>query len=87
MSGVWCISMDAIEPVDYEAIERKRHRCEVRWLIAERNKRKGLAGRMWLKTYLNSSAVSGRRDQLMKDIVTQWRLGNRGEPGEWYVGE
>ncbi len=66
---------------DYAADEKKRHRCEVRWLLRERQVR----GKGWLVTYLNSKNVESRKAALEMDIKAQWRLGNRGEIGEWYV--
>jgi hypothetical protein len=64
--------------------EQFRHRCEVRWLIAERAKR-GKAGRQWLQSYLLRDPVQPRRKQLESDIMSQWTLGNRGEWGRWEV--
>jgi len=73
--------MQATLERDHVADEKKRHRCEVRWLIRERLVR----GKDWLKTYLNSKNVASRKAALEMDIKAQWRLGNRGETGEWYV--
>ncbi len=69
------------EKRDYVADEKKRHRCEVRWLIREVQSR----GKSWLMKYLNSKNVESRKVALNMDIRSQWRLGNRGELGEWYV--
>jgi hypothetical protein len=60
-----------------------RHRCEVRWLLSERTRR-GKAGMQWLRDYLQSSPVKGRRERLEMDIRLQWIAGNRGEPGIWH---
>lgn len=68
--------------VPYSHSEEYRHRCEVRWLIAERIRR-GKDGKMWLRGYLEK--VPLRRDRLEKDIKSQWLLGNRGEPSHWAV--
>ena len=66
----------------YKWSEKYRHRCEVRSLIAERVSR-GKAGRQWLQDFLNK--VPARRNRLERDILSQWKLGNRGELGKWEV--
>lgn len=62
--------------------EQYRHRCEVRWLMAERT-RLGKDGKRWLRDFLEHPSLKGRRDKLMKDIRIQWELGNRGEYERW----
>jgi len=38
----------------------------------------------WLRDFLQSSPVQGRREQLEMDIRLQWIAGNRGEQGIWH---
>ena len=71
---------NANDDVPYSHSEEFRHRCEVRWLIAERIRR-GKDGRVWLRGYLER--VPGRKGRLEQDILRQWNLGNRGEPNHW----
>ena len=71
---------NANDDVPYSHSEEFRHRCEVRWLIAERIRR-GKDGKAWLLGYLQK--VGPRRMQLERDILDQWRLGNRGDYGLW----
>lgn len=62
--------------------EERRHRCEVRQLIAWRVER----GREWLRDYLAQvERVRGKpaRQSLEADILAQWSLGNRGNRGDW----
>lgn len=59
--------------------EQHRHECEVRTLIrAARDK-----GRKWVRDYLDSKPVAGRRERLRGDINEQIKRGNRGQEGEW----
>lgn len=59
--------------------EENRHRCEVRWCIAERTKR----GVNWLREYLANESLASRKGRLEQDILDQWNKGNRGEQGVW----
>lgn len=61
-----------------------RHKCEVRWLLRERIRR-GQAGILWLKGYLQTPPVQARRQMLEKDIREQWKFGNKGQEGDWYL--
>ena len=54
----------------------ERHRCLVRQLLAWRAAR----GLDWLRDYIKGWP---RWDSLKTDFETQWRAGNRGEPGDW----
>lgn len=65
------------------ATEEHRHKCEVRWLLSERTRR-GKDGIAWLRSYLQSQPVRGRREKLEQDIRLQWVAGSRGEPGVWH---
>lgn len=59
-----------------------RHRCEVRQIIAWRVQR----GRAWAQEHLAGvEKIRGKaeRARLEAAIVEQWRLGNRGKPGDW----
>ena len=61
--------------------ELHRHRCEVRNLIraiAEPGR-----GRAWVRDYLDSKPVAGRRERLRADLNTQIKAGNQGNEGEW----
>lgn len=71
---------DNANNVPYTSSEEFRHRCEVRWLIAERV-RLGRDGKQWLLGYLQK--VGPRRMMLERDIIDQWKAGNRGEPNLW----
>jgi len=61
-----------------------RHQCEVRYLL---RKRKEL-GRLWLVSHLELIEKHRGRvavAQLKKDLLFQWRLGNRGDiDGLWF---
>ena len=59
--------------------EQHRHRCEVRSLIRAARER----GREWVRQYLDSKPVAGRRERLRADLNTQIKAGNRGQEGEW----
>ena len=64
-----------------DASEQHRHRCEVRTLlraIAEPGR-----GRAWVRDYLDSKPVAGRRERLRADLNTQIKAGNQGNEGEW----
>ena len=59
--------------------EQHRHRCEVRSLIRAARER----GREWVRQYLDSKPVAGRRERLRADLNTQIKAGNQGNEGEW----
>ena len=59
--------------------EQHRHRCEVRFLIRAARER----GREWVRQYLDSKPVAGRRERLRADLNEQIKRGNRGQEGEW----
>jgi len=68
-------------PVDYEKFEEDRHRSEVRQVLKWRVEDKEKA-----HAYLNAveqKRKHGMGAKLRKDVVEQWTLGNRGEPGDW----
>jgi hypothetical protein len=63
--------------------EAYRHQCEVRDIIAKRVQK----GRPWAIGHLSKiEDARGRKARLAleKDILQQWNLGNRGEPGCWF---
>ena len=62
-----------------DASEQHRHRCEVRSLIRAARDR----GREWVRQYLDSKPVAGRRERLRADLNTQIKAGNQGNEGEW----
>ena len=62
-----------------DANEQHRHRCEVRSLIRAARER----GREWVRQYLDSKPVAGRRERLRADLNTQIKAGNQGNEGEW----
>lgn len=62
-----------------DASEQHRHRCEVRFLIRAARER----GREWVRQYIDSKPVAGRRERLRADLNTQIKAGNRGQEGEW----
>ena len=62
-----------------DASEQHRHRCEVRFLIRAARER----GREWVRQYLDSKPVAGRRERLRADLNTQIKAGNQGNEGEW----
>lgn len=64
--------------------EEHRHRCQVRWLIKLRleDREKALVeingdGKRW-------PGFKVKNPRLVEDVMKQWRLGNRGNPGEWH---
>ncbi len=64
-----------------DSSEQHRHECEVRNLIraiAEPGK-----GRGWVRDYLESKPVAGRRERLRQDLNHQIKAGNSGQEGEW----
>jgi len=79
---VRCVAKKEKRVVVATYTEQFRHRCEVRWLIAERIQR-GKDGKTWLRGYLEHPSVKARRQKLEKDIREQWMLGNRGEHQRW----
>ena len=65
-----------------DSSEQHRHRCEVRavlrWRVTE--------GSDWVKAWLDDLPAwrsKAAAEQLRADVLEQWRLGNRGEPGDW----
>lgn len=64
------------------ATEQHRFRCEVRHLLKLRlNEGKGAAAD-YLQAARSKRGESGAR-KLHEATNTQWRAGNRGNPGEW----
>ena len=62
--------------------EEYRHQCEVRAIIEYRIRR----GRSWAYNFLDGvekQRGKAARERLEQDILRQWSLGNRGEPGLW----
>ena len=59
--------------------EPYRHQCEVRQLLKWRAE-KGLA---WFREYISANRFGGRKAKLLGDVAEQWKLGNRGEKGQW----
>ncbi len=57
------------------SVQEHKYRCLVRWVIKFRQKDRA-ACMKWLDTYKH-------QDNLKEDILTQWRLGSRGEWGDW----
>jgi hypothetical protein len=69
-----------------DSSEQHRHRCETRQLLAWRAQR----GKEWLREFL--SGIERKRgpaaaDRLRYDIAEQWKLGSRGERGDWRQAE
>ena len=62
-----------------DASDQHRHRCEVRSLIRAARER----GREWVRQYLDSKPVAGRRERLRQDLNQQIKAGNSGQDGEW----
>lgn len=62
--------------------EEYRHQCECReWMRRRREQ-----GPEWLRRMLAGiEKARGKEaaERLKRDIATQWRLGNRGAPGDW----
>lgn len=66
--------------------EERRHRCEVTEWIKRRAAKGPQEGKPWLAKVLQDIAKKrGQRaaERLRNDIATQWKAGNRGEPGGW----
>ena len=61
-----------------EGDDQDRHRCLVRWVIRMRIKDRDHAHR-WLLGWNEKH----RGSILERDVVAQWKKGNRGEQGEW----
>jgi hypothetical protein len=61
--------------VSSEAHEEHKRRCLVRQVLAWHAQ--GRAGAV------NTVRMSPAFDRIKDDVNTQWRLGNRGEPGDW----
>lgn len=62
--------------------EEYRHQCEVRAIIDYRIRK----GSNWAHTFLDKvEKERGKkaRAKLEDDILQQWSLGNRGQPGVW----
>jgi len=71
----------ASKSTKYAEVEQYRHECEVREVIKKR-----IADRLNALEYLNLvEQKRGKKagDRLRNDVLTQWRLGNRGEHGDW----
>jgi hypothetical protein len=70
------------EPMQHDATEERRHRCEVRQLLRWRQDR-GLA---WVCEWLAGVALKRGSDaaqRLRSDANQQWGRGSRGERGAW----
>lgn len=62
--------------------ERYRFQCEVRLILALRNKK----GREWARKYFQEIARfrgKAAADLLFDTVRKQWELGNRGITGDW----
>ena len=62
--------------------EAWRHECEVRQALRWRAERGGV----WLDGWMAAVAEKRGREaaiRIRRDVVEQWRLGNRGEAGRW----
>lgn len=57
-------------------LEQTRHRCGVRQLIIWRNE----WGLKKFRVYLSQHQWS---QQVLDDFITQYKLGNKGEHGQW----
>jgi hypothetical protein len=74
-----------VEPIDYEKFEFERHRAEVRQVIRWRIEDRDRAHR-----YLDAVEQKRRHGggaKLRKDVMEQWKLGNRGADGDWRSAE
>lgn len=69
-----------IEPIDYVQFEKDRHECEVRYVLRMR-----VESRERALNYLKAVAEKRPKgiDKLRKDVLDQWKLGNRGIHGDW----
>lgn len=74
-----------VEPIDYEKFEEDRHKHEVRqvlrWRVEDREK---------AVRYLDAVDEKRRHGggaKLRKDVLEQWKLGNRGAPNDWRSAE
>ena len=59
--------------------EEKRHRAEVRQLLAWRKE----WGLQRFQGYLQNPRFDSRRAKLLRDFAEQWKKSNRGEWGRW----
>jgi hypothetical protein len=82
---LWAVVPELPKVIDFKASEIFRHRSEVRWLLKERIRLGQDNGKSWLRRFLASPAVKGRRMMLERDIKEQWSLGNKGNVGEWFL--
>jgi len=71
--------------------EEHKYRCLVRWVIKYRMENRDAAHK-WLrggvdeKNIYRKGWMEVRPDSpLEKDVINQWKLGNRGEYGEWKI--
>lgn len=69
-----------MQPIDYVQFEKERHECEVRYVLRMR-----VESRERALNYLKGVEEKRPRgiDKLRKDVIEQWKLGNRGVHGDW----
>lgn len=66
--------------------EERRHVCEVREWLKRRAAMGPQEGKPWLSKVLQDIAKkrgAAAAERLRNDIGSQWKAGNRGEPGDW----
>lgn len=66
---------------DRAVIEKERHQCEVRMLIAAHADE--LRGEAWVSAYLAHPRVAGRAAALSADMNDQLSKGHDGSAGLW----
>ncbi len=62
--------------------EGHRHQCEVRQLLRSRVERGTEWVRDWLESLVKPRGVDAV-EKLRADTTLQWKMGNRGAPGDW----
>ena len=65
-------------------IEEHKHRCLVRSIILRRLKDRDKAHQDLYGDDKRWPGYKEKNPQVLKDVLNQWKLGNRGNPGEWY---
>lgn len=64
-----------------DSSEQHRHRCEVRQVLKWTAKDSG-AGKRYLQA-VERARGKDAADTLRKDLIAQWKAGNRGAEGDW----
>lgn len=74
---------ETLSTIDTYSQEHK-HRCLVRYILRLRCKSQELGRQELFGDGKKWPGYKVKNPKVFDDVVRQWKLGNRGNPGEWY---